>query len=1781
MNTFVKNFRARRCLAFFAALIMAFTSLPLTALATDESGVRPESGVNYGSPFVSGNPSTNYRIPNLVTMDDGTLVAQADARWDAYADGGGNDSIVAYSEDNGETWNYSMLTYYPDNGNYHDKSSTSVCDSALATDGKTLYALTTFFPAGYALNTTSADHTLTVLSGSAFNDDGTLRLSRGGSSDYDYHLGDFDADGAAGRAPILDSNNSPVDGWEVDHDFYVYNNGTKQGNLFYSDCEFQTVKTNFLLFRSSVDNGKTWSDFKLVNVKLASESFYGVGPGRGVVTDDGTIIFPCYSWTNLNSSQRSSFIYSKDGGKTWTRMDNLPTLKSWADYALSWNGTSECQPVLLDDGTIRLFCRTARRRMVYADAKMDENGNYYWVNATADDGGPIHLDFPINGENFNITENNQYSVIKYSKKVLWNGDYYTLLIGSHANGGGTSRTDGHLTFMLLDDNNEVVDAVQKQFTTGEFGYSCLTELSDGRLGVLYEYDQDGSSLKFQTFDIEETSGYYIPDSESTYNVNFTVGDSQSYFVSETSNEYDDEIISVDFQPNYTATANNGSDSSFSGAQLMLTDALYTFTQRSAHSWYISNSDMYLNIGDLPTGSSRSAVTLNSVDGGYFQLINEEGAALSFNRDGESQFTFYNTADYSSTSPDYSDTLFEIFAPVDSYEASSADDAVPGYERITDASAIQSANNYLIGCQVDGNYYFLYPSHDTDNIYTHTVRANKDYVENGYKMTMTALSAGTTSFTCGNEVFNVEVSSNAREIVGVVDYDPVIYTHGSNDDITTFGNNISDGTAEGEKVTGYKLLDDSYEIISVTAVDSTDDEIILPNSAITASDGKLTGTLSLADNNKFNSYESGTYVTLKTQLRDNSGLIWTQKDTLYVASNPVPGHIIIGNYNRRGTSVVGRGVNLATYVMAMDSYGNTTMTADQIGSTDVGNARILFPTSSNYFTFNNTLEELADLSNGSTDRKFAGAPQYSAITNTWSNQSHTLNFLDNVTDSTVSVAYYYYDKSSDDNQGIVSDSDNPDNFTISMGRMPVNSQYEADDGWSKNVVINNSSASKLSGSGTVTNNSALFGSGEYTILDSNHRKTGDIHLSTLNENGDDAVEPNTTANLKGVVQYQETANRTDGWATSINNVKLTFEVKMCDKTNERNEYENAVSSVVKSTWFTSASWDKFSDALKVYQEYLNNYTVLTTDYERTNDPEASGNNFDSYLYENGESTLSAAIGELERIADFTEYDIAKAELMNALTDEKYSVSDLQSIEDAISAMTYFSMTDDDKETVYENQQDAINVEASQINALVAGLKAVEYDDVSAAQAAVEFSKSAKDPDVYDVSESSPEFAYTSNVSVGGKTVVGFIYPSQTELDRAISDYLASIKKQVYTVYLNGASVGTAEYGESVIVSSDGYITVGVDDLDSSQYDGEKLVAWSYSYAAPSRDYVQTTPKYMITAKSVGLVVKGDTYLTYESAVSDDEGYVVKFVTDGGKVFDVQYAVGGSVTVPSAPEYPFYTFAGYEGGYNAGDEITVSKNTTIIANYEADTSRTFDIDAYSTLEAWQNNEPTSQGTYKYNERTDVTSDNAYCWVEAESVDDYGSADLTLVAYGSTYSFYVCSSYTNGSGLVALTQEEYQRIIHDGEINSKTYRLLDGSGNLIEVSYDSDNNPVYNDVVTVSAVEEVFPVYSADGTCTKFSMIGSFAVLDGYKVQEYGILFSSDISADLTIENVGTNGVARMKASAHTCGNQFAINVRMPSDGSDIEFKFCAYAIVSDSNGAIKTVYSKSVMDSVKAQ
>ena len=149
------------------------------AVQSSNASEKPDGGTS-SQPFdASETGSQNFRIPDMVTLDDGTIVAAADARWNTTADGYGLDTLVSWSANNGETWNYTFANYLGDNGNQMSYSSTAFIDPALATDGKTVWMLVDLFPGGVTLSNAEA--------GTGFDEDGHLLLRQNGNGSYDYY----------------------------------------------------------------------------------------------------------------------------------------------------------------------------------------------------------------------------------------------------------------------------------------------------------------------------------------------------------------------------------------------------------------------------------------------------------------------------------------------------------------------------------------------------------------------------------------------------------------------------------------------------------------------------------------------------------------------------------------------------------------------------------------------------------------------------------------------------------------------------------------------------------------------------------------------------------------------------------------------------------------------------------------------------------------------------------------------------------------------------------------------------------------------------------------------------------------------------------------------------------------------------------------------------------------------------------------------------------------------------------------------------------------------------------------------------------------------------------------------------------------------------------------------------------------------------------------------------------------------------------------------------------
>ncbi|MBQ6891058.1 MAG: exo-alpha-sialidase, partial [Clostridia bacterium] len=262
---------------------------------------RPAPGRTEEQPFPPGTGgSAHFRIPALVTLADGSLVAACDARWDHWGDGGGLDTVVSVSRDGGRSWSYSFPNHLGDNGNCLNDLSTAFIDPALATDGKRLWMLVDLYPAGIALNTARYRP---VPGGSGFDSRGCLRLrardpipmgeegyaKAAAEADYGYRLD-------LGTLELRDSAGTSPEGWTVSPFFDITDPQGRKTNLFCADAPFHPYPTGYLYLTWSDDGGRTWSAPELPDLKRKEEEVLLVGPGAGAVRGDH-LIFSAYGHT--------------------------------------------------------------------------------------------------------------------------------------------------------------------------------------------------------------------------------------------------------------------------------------------------------------------------------------------------------------------------------------------------------------------------------------------------------------------------------------------------------------------------------------------------------------------------------------------------------------------------------------------------------------------------------------------------------------------------------------------------------------------------------------------------------------------------------------------------------------------------------------------------------------------------------------------------------------------------------------------------------------------------------------------------------------------------------------------------------------------------------------------------------------------------------------------------------------------------------------------------------------------------------------------------------------------------------------------------------------------------------------------------------------------------------------------------------------------------------------------------------------------------------------------
>lgn len=223
-----------------------------------------------------------------------------------------------------------------------------------------------------------------------------------------------------------------------------------------SKSGLEPSQTGQLVLIYSDDEGETWSDpINLTkNVKDKSWRLFFNGPGKGIVMQNGTLVFACQH-IDANGVPYSGILFSTDKGKTWEAKHT------------NYSNTTEAQVVEIEPNVLMLNMRDNRgkSRAVFTTDNMGET----WTKHPSSN---KLLQDPVC----------MASLIKIpSSKNILEKD---ILIFSNPN-NEDNRKDITLKISYDNGNTWSNKSILLDSEYG-WGYSCLTPIDDSTIGIIYE-----------------------------------------------------------------------------------------------------------------------------------------------------------------------------------------------------------------------------------------------------------------------------------------------------------------------------------------------------------------------------------------------------------------------------------------------------------------------------------------------------------------------------------------------------------------------------------------------------------------------------------------------------------------------------------------------------------------------------------------------------------------------------------------------------------------------------------------------------------------------------------------------------------------------------------------------------------------------------------------------------------------------------------------------------------------------------------------------------------------------------------------------------------------------------------------------------------------------------------------------------------------------------------------------------------------------------------------------
>lgn len=419
----------------------------------------------------AANGGTAFRIPSLINAN-GTLIAAAD-KASCGADWGYIELAVRRSEDGGKTWSDIESVAVPPARETRKSAecyaSAFYIDPCMAvTKEGEIIMLADFWPECMGIHKSKLLDKKKIAY--AMHDGKMLPLIYDRNNNFYYVLP---------NGEVLDSKKeltnytvkAPLGSLYRNNEYLgnVYLNGAMGKNEENAKTTFgaplKAPKRCYVFMLKSTDGGKTWSEPKDITNMILEKTdgtFLGVAPGTGLTLEDGKIVMPLYTLKNGSVS-----VFTTDGGETWHRMRRNP----YAQNIGEWQMIAAPNGTIIGLGRQKIFGKTP--------VCISDNSAKSWIKC----------------------KKTALSAPQCQKSVITAGGY---VFCSHPS--GKERENGVISIgkpRMIKGSYEHIDWFKDiEINKGFFAYSCLAQIDDDTIGVLYE-SQPSSYIEFQTFKISE------------------------------------------------------------------------------------------------------------------------------------------------------------------------------------------------------------------------------------------------------------------------------------------------------------------------------------------------------------------------------------------------------------------------------------------------------------------------------------------------------------------------------------------------------------------------------------------------------------------------------------------------------------------------------------------------------------------------------------------------------------------------------------------------------------------------------------------------------------------------------------------------------------------------------------------------------------------------------------------------------------------------------------------------------------------------------------------------------------------------------------------------------------------------------------------------------------------------------------------------------------------------------------------------------------------------------